>query len=312
MLSIVLSATHSSQLDILSELSWIKKEDDAVPYRVIIAETVQEEKEGILQIIFNNDTSIHGQEIYHYPYQHTLQEYADVICEAIRNKIAVHVFGDSHSITTYKIKICRENWLGFNTNYPLTMFRFGKEGLDLHECIKVMGNGHEQYPIRRGDIAMYSYGEIDVRYLILKHCKHDDTAASWSGDHFKEYRDVEMITNTLIANYIAKIKHNEERFGCTSFIYFIIPPALRTEGVNMYTGTLEERKELYALFTKKLYMACKENNIPVISIYDTIIGLDDLTKEEFLIAPGDIHIQHDYYYLVRDKIMEEICGIAKQ
>ena len=307
MLSIVLSTAHSSQLDIVTQLAWIKSYDDISPYHVIIAETVQEKKEGILQIIFNNDTPIHGKEIYHYPYQHTLQEYADVICEAIRNKIAVHVFGDSHSILSYKIKICRENWLGFNTNYPLTMFRFGKEGLDLHECIKVMGNGHEHYPIRRGDIVMYSYGEIDVRYLILKHCKQDDTAnISWTGDHLHEYRDVNIIVDRLISNYIANIRQNEKTFGCTSFIYFIIPPALRTEGVNMYTGTLEERKELYNLFTKKLYVACKENNIPVISIYDTIIGEDGLTKEEFLIAPGDIHINHDYYYLVRDKIMEEL------
>jgi hypothetical protein len=159
---------------------------------------------------------------------------------------------------------------------------------------------------------MYSYGEIDVRYLILKHCKYDDTAnVSWTGDHLREYRDVEMITDKLISNYISKIKQNEETYGCTSFIYFIIPPALRTEGANMYTGTLEERKELYTLFTKKLYNACKENNIPVISIYDMIIGEDGLTKEEFLTAPGDIHIHHDYYYLVRDKIMEEICGLAK-
>jgi len=78
----------------------------------------------------------------------------------------------------------------------------------------------------------------------------------------------------------------------------------------MYTGTLEERKELYEYFTKKLYTACKENHIPVISIYDEIIGEDRLTKEEYRVAPGDIHIRNDYYYLIRDKIMEEICGIS--
>lgn len=308
MLSIVLAASHSPQLDILTTLSWIKSETDETPYNVIIADTIQEKKENRIQIIFNQDVSIQEENVYHYSYQNSLQEYADLICETLRNKIAVHVFGDSHSILSYKIKICRENWLGFNTNYPLTMFRFGNEGLDLHECIKVMGNGHENFPIRRGDVVMYSYGEIDVRYLILKHAKNDDSAAvSWTGDHLKEYRDIESITEQLIANYIQKIKQNEERFGCTSYVYFIVPPALRTEGANMFTGTLEERKELYGYFTKKLYQACNENNIPVISIYDKIIGEDGLTKEEFLIAPGDIHICHDYYYLVRDKIMEELA-----
>ena len=311
MLSIILSASHSPELNILTQLSWIKKENDVSSYDVIIADNIQEKKENVIQIIFNNNVPYQDHNIFHYPYQTSLHDYADLICETLRNKIAVHVFGDSHSIITYKIKICRENWLGFNTNYPLTMFRFGKEGLDLHECIKVMGNGHENYPIRRGDVAMYSYGEIDVRYLILKHCKQDDTAnASWTGKHLKEYRDIEAITNILITNYIAKIKENEERFGCTSFINFIIPPALRTEGANMYTGTLEERKELYTFFTKKLYQACKENNIPVISIYDQMVGEDGLSKEEFLIASGDIHIKHDYYYLLRDKIMEQLCGLS--
>lgn len=307
MLSIVL--LPSPQLELLFALSWIKKED-GTPYNVLISESMQEQKDGVLQIIFNNDAPIQEQNVYHYPYQNTIHEYADLICESIRNKIAVHVFGDSHSIMSYKIKICRENWLGFNTPCPLTMFRLGNEGLDLHDCIKIMGNGHEKFPIRPGDIAMYSYGEIDVRYLILKHCNHDDTAnESWTGNHLKDYRDIDTITTMLIEKYIKQIKKNEERYGCTSFVYFIVPPALRTEGVNMYTGTLEERKELYQYFTKKLYSACKENNIPVISIYDAIIGEDGLTKEEFLIAPGDIHICHDYYYLVRDKIMEELCGI---
>jgi len=208
-MNIVLSTIHTDRLDILQNVSWIRKEENTGSYDVIISEQFQERDDSILQVIFNNDVATERNNVYHYPYQSTLHEYLDSICEAVRNKIAVHVFGDSHSIISHKITICRENWLGFNTNYPLTMFRFGNEGLHLHDCIKIVGNGHEKYPVRKGDIVMYSYGEIDARYLILKHCNHDDTADhSWTGCHLKEYRDIHTLTDNLINNYMKQIKIN--------------------------------------------------------------------------------------------------------
>ena len=186
----------------------------------------------------------------------------------------------------------------------------GNEGLDVHEAIRVMGNGHEKYPVRKGDVVMYSYGEIDARYLILKHCTtNEGICESLTGNYYKEYREIDDMMNTLITKYIKQIKWNEEKFGCSSFVYFIVPPSHKIEGLNgnVYTGTLDERKQLYSNFTEKLYSMCKENKIPVISIYDAIINTDGTVKEEYLVKEGDIHINNEYYYLIRDKIMEELC-----
>jgi hypothetical protein len=188
------------------------------------------------------------------------------------------------------------------------MFRFGREGLDLHDCIKIMGNGHENYPIKKGEIAMYSYGEIDVRYLILKHCRKETGYESWSGGHFTEFRDVEEISKELIKNYIKKIRENEVRFECKSMVYFLIPPAFDTRGANLTTGTLEERKGLYNVFTELLYSECDKENIPVVSIYDEIIGDDRCTNPKFIESEGDIHLNVKFYTLIRDKIMSILCS----
>jgi hypothetical protein len=42
-------------------------------------------------------------------------------------------------------------------------------------------------------------------------------------------------------------------------------------------------------------------------IYDKIVGEDKTTKEEFLIKKdGEIHIDNDYYHIIRDEIMRNI------
>lgn len=311
MLSIILSNNCSNRLDILKNVSWITVGEVESSRDVLITETPIDTNKSALQIIFTDDIVSIPQNTNYYisTYKNNLQEYLDYICECARNKIAVHVFGDSHSIITHKITICRENWLGFNTSYPLTMFRFGKEGLNLHECIRVMGNGHEQYPIREGDIAMYSYGEIDVRYLILKHCNREEVNSSWSGNHYNECRELNDIIENLINNYITQIKKNEERYKCRSYVYFIVPPTYKTNEETMYTGTLEERKLLYDYFTKRLYNVCLMNDIPVISIYNQIVDENGLLKHEYQAKEGDCHIHNNYYNLIRDAVMNQLCGI---
>lgn len=242
-------------------------------------------------------------------------EIIDRICEVIRDFEAVHTFGDSHSIITHKIGICRENWLGFNTTYPLTMHRLGMEGLDLHECIIKVGNGHEKYPIKPGEWAMYCYGEIDARYLILKQTEQlDNLETNRQGDPDKIWIEnvekkahVDDVINTLVNNFITQVKSNEVKFGCKSLVASITPPAKNTQIPNLYTGTLQQRIDVYEKFTKLLYERCQSVGIKVVNIYDKIVGEDKTTKEEFLIKKdGEIHIDNDYYHIIRDEIIRNI------
>lgn len=309
MLSIVLSNRCTAKLDILKCVPWIIVKEPTTKCNVLITECIMDIDETIMQIVFiDHDMPICIPNVYVIRYKDSLNSYLDCICETIRNKIAVHVFGDSHSIITHKVTICRENWLGFNTNYPLTMFRFGKEGLDLHECIRVMGNGHEHYPIREGDIAMYSYGEIDIRYLLLKNCNREEIHSILSSNQYNESRELNLMIDNIISSYIKQIKYNEERFKCKSYVYFIVPPVQDIDDMSICTGTLEERKLLYSYVTEKLYTECQLNDIPIISIYDTIIGDDGLCKLEYLVKKGDLHINNDYYYLIRDALMNQLCN----
>jgi hypothetical protein len=242
-------------------------------------------------------------------------EIIDKICEIIRDFKTVHTFGDSHSIITHKIPVCRENWLGFNTNYPLTMHRLGVEGLHLHECVAKVGNGHEKYPIKPNDWAMYFYGEIDARYLILKQVDHlgvletnrpGDPDKNWI-DKVDKKNNVEDVINTLVNNFVKQVKINEENFGCKSLISSLTPPAKNPQVPNLYTGSLEQRLEVYEKFTKVLYEKCESEGIKVVNIYDKVVGEDKTIREEFLIKKdGEIHIDNEYYYIIRDEIMRNI------
>lgn len=267
-------------------VSWIKEFNNDNSIKFLITNTLNEiDNATVINVI----APINPQ---------NLNEILDYICRQIREKIAVHVFGDSHSIITHKIGICRENWLGFNTNYPLTMNRFANEGLNLHECIKVVGNGHQDYPVRPGDYVMYSYGEIDVRYLLLRNSEIVD---NWSGNNPSRISQMDK----LIDKFIVRVLENEKKFKCRgSILYGILPPAQVTLGENKFSGTLPQRLEVYFKFTKLLYSKCLENNIKILDISNEII--DPLTKTinpKFLKAYGDIHIHNDYYYLIRDALM---------
>ena len=291
-----------------SSVSWLQRaENEEVDKENIILITDSEYTnfKNCIQILFNNCTTI-GKKTKLFSPEKTLNERLDIICEIARNIIAVHVYGDSHTITTYIVPICRENWLGFNTNYPLTLYRFSREGLNLHECIKVLGNGHEKYPIREGDYAMYSYGEIDLRYLILKHLKKSE-ACTFSGNTTFEDNSLENMTKNLINGYITQIKLNEKIYKCKSIIFFPMPPIETPSGANLYTGSLEERIQVYDYFTTLLYQKCKENDIKIVNFYDDIIDkTTGVTKQKFLKGEGDVHLDHKYYYLIRDALMNII------
>ena len=209
--------------------------------------------------------------------------YADWICQVIRNYYPIYTFGDSHTIITSYITLCRENWLGFNTDLPITMFRFAREGLDLDAAVQACGNGHELFPVIPGSFVMYSVGEIDVRYLLLR-----ENSAPFE---------------QIIDQYMARIKENEVKFQCRSIVYFIIPPAKITAGVNLFTGSLSERKVLYQKFVNYLAEACQTNHIPICSIYDKIIDHETETTQEIYLQPNDIHLTRECYPLVRDELV---------
>lgn len=205
--------------------------------------------------------------------------YPDFICEKIRDHVAVHAYGDSHSIITYKIPICRENWLGFST-LPITMTDL-KNGLDLHSAIQTINNGHEQYPIRPGDWALYFYGEVDIREGLIQ----------------------EETIPVVIDRYIRMIKQNEEKYRCKSAIYGIHPVI---QGNN--TELNMTRKKLRESLCNSLYTRCRQEGIQIVDISPEICSDDGYLNISCLKNPGEIHIKFDLYHILRDKIMCMLTG----
>lgn len=251
-----------------------------------------------IQIIVTEENIISGDKIHVIKPQTSINNYADLICQIIRDYVSVHVFGDSHSIITHKVTICRENWLGFNTNYPITMYRFGQEGLDLNCAIQVLGNGHELYPVRENDWVMYSYGEIDARFSLFNFLNKEQ----FSNINL----DSELVK--LVQNYINQVKINESNFLCKSIIYFILPPVEITRSDIPFHGSINERLKLYNLLTKKLYNLCEIEGIPIVNLYNNLTNPDGTLKLNFTSNGNDIHLDNKFYYLIRNALMKIIIS----
>lgn len=199
----------------------------------------------------------------------------------------IHTFGDSHSIITHKISFCRENWLGFNTDLPRTMFRFGNEGLDLHQAIKLVGNGHEKFPIKEGEYAMYFYGEIDTRWHILRQRDKGEKLQS--------------IIQDLVNKYIIKILENEIKFKCKSIAYCILPP-LKKENIPETYGTQDERLIVSKLINDELKNKCKENNIYFVDIRQYITDEDGFFKNEF--SDNVCHLATNHCTILENELLK--------
>lgn len=165
----------------------------------------------------------------------------------------IFAFGDSHSIMFYHIEKLtkfklKEHWLGFNTTLPITMHRFGLEGLDIKSAPHTVGNGHQNYIPKDNDIIIYCYGYNDIQQSIWKQIDHN--------------RDIKEILETLSTNYINKVIENEKRFNTKSIIYGILsPPWSDTWHGTETLGTREKKYEYTQTLNNLLEEKCKEHNI---------------------------------------------------
>lgn len=200
------------------------------------------------------------------------------------------IFGDSHSIIFSQIDFVHEHWLGFNTNLPLTMYRFGMEGLDIKNAPTLLGNGHQNYVPMEGDIVIYSYGYLDIQKNILK--QRDENK-----------RTIEEMIKELIENYIQKIKENEAKFKIKSIVYGIFPPAWKEETHKKYYGSVTEKIQITKLFNDELRNSLQDSNIGFFDIYNLVTDSSGYIKREQSTKDG-VHIDLDKAHIISNALSE--------
>lgn len=242
-----------------------------------------------LMNIDNHDTT-HRIHLIHK--RESMNEYADVLCEVYGMYYIFHSFGDSHTILTHKIPGCWCHWLGFNTNLPTTMYRIGNEGLDLNSAVKMLGNGHELHDVKPGEVVLYSYGEIDVRYHIMR--------------NINEGQDYKLVINELVRKYIQVILNNQDAFKCKSFVYLVLPPSQRVDGDEkmVRNTTIENRVMLTDEMNKQLIELCNKYKIPTIDLRHYVTNENGTMNLDY--CDASCHIKTDYYHWIRDAIMNGI------
>lgn len=207
----------------------------------------------------------------------------------------IHIFGDSHSSFSFtnsgKAPSLKETftWYLNNIGYlfcinylvDVTMHRLGRDNISILDFRK--------YDIQNGDIIVFAFGEIDVRYNIGK-----------QRDHKK--RELEEIIDTLVDNYFKTILMNFNMFTDLHCIIFnVLPPS--NKAYKPY-GTLLDR----IIITKKLNIRlrdeCSKYNFQFLDVTDYFsTNYGDLNPA---LSDGSVHINPNKNALVKIELLKLI------
>lgn len=217
----------------------------------------------------------------------------------------VHVFGDSHAIfyfsnnksDLYSNNQCSRihefadeqsfyndtpfhiNWLG-----PTTMHRVGDSGLNFLDLCS--------FHVKQNDIAVFVFGEIDVRCHI---CKQRDA----------QQKTIDEILEGLVSKYIQTIIGNKNRVGSLQCVVMsVIPPVEYLNPSFPSYGSLEDRIYCTISLNEKLSQECKNNGLKFLNVFnDFATPKGDLNKS---LSDGTVHIAMYNNGVVKDKLLQLI------
>lgn len=207
------------------------------------------------------------------------------------NNQQIHAIGDSHSIFFYNSLYIYEHW-GFENRIPITMYSFINNNLNLYDVGKLLGNGHELYPIKANDFVLYCYGYNDFQRRVLQHSTENTL-----------YNNIDY----LLQKYINTILDHKDKFKIIPIINCIYPnPQHYAQNVNTLNSD-EIRYQITTYVNKYLQEKCNENNILYFDIYNFIKDDKGFIKNEY--TKDGIHLDYDNEYLrnIIDNLLLNLC-----
>ena len=209
----------------------------------------------------------------------------------------IHAIGDSHSIFFYNSLLILEHW-GFENRIPITMYKFVNTELNLYDVGALLGNGHEKYPIRKGDFVMFNYGYNDFQRRLLEHNEIvDDVITSSAYANISSFLDA----------YIDKVKHSQKQYEIIPIINCLYPNP-RDYALNVNTVNTPNTRSIITRFANQ-YLAnkCRQNGIIFFNIYDLIVDDAGFIKADYTV--DGIHLNYNNYNLrvMIDNLLVEKC-----
>lgn len=216
----------------------------------------------------------------------------------------INIFGDSHASFCFRERAILEGYDMLNffhqstqKTIPLiitsfigvTMHRVGREGLGFLNI--------RHHRVKEGDVAVYIFGEVDVRCHIGK-----------QRDQSK--RTLDEVINTLATNYINTISQNSRQFNkLITVVASVIPPIEgegRTSPDYPFYGTLQDRTQVTQKLNSQLKELCTENNFLFLDIYSLFCNSQGSLNSDY--ADHAVHINHIHNKTIKNALIDLIIG----
>jgi len=196
----------------------------------------------------------------------------------------IYVFGDSHAWngwTEWPVWHIEPNRVVIYHMGPVLAYTVGAKGIDRM-------NLKDHSTIRSGDVAVFSFGEIDCRTHISRHI-HD--------------RSYQAIIDDIVAKYFECIKLNADRYDAENplkiWVYSVPPPAYRNSIVEQdkfpVSASDDERKQYVLYFNSKLREFCGKYTYGFFDVHDAYADQNGMLNRE--LSDGTVHIRDSRYII---------------
>lgn len=220
----------------------------------------------------------------------------------------IHVIGDSHAffcfnntesgITADEVSYFRYLKDGLRIKIPFhihwlgsrTMHRVGRDGL--------AGLNIKKLGVQEGDVAVFLFGEVDVRCHIGR--QRDEKGRAQS-----------KVIQALAHSYLKTISDNKNQYkNLTCFVVSVTPPCDR--GFNPaypFYGSLSERVAITRELNSALHEYAQKNDIKFLDIYSMYAQEDGSLG--LAVSDGIVHINPKYNYHIKEKLIEFLINERK-
>lgn len=197
----------------------------------------------------------------------------------------IYVFGDSHAWNgwaEWPVWKIEPNRVVIYHMGPVLAYTVGAKGIDRM-------NLKDHSTIRSGDVAVFSFGEIDCRTHISRHIQPD--------------RPYQTIIDDIVAKYFECIKLNAERYDAANplkiWVYSVPPPAYRDSIMEQdkfpVSASDDERKQYVLYFNSKLREVCQKYAYGFFDVHDAYADKNGMLNRE--LSDGTVHIRDSRYII---------------
>ena len=201
-----------------------------------------------------------------------------------RSRSVVHVIGDSHAALFSGRDSMIDAWPRSSRD-PSGRFRAYRLGPVLTyrlSDLAATARGREKLlatlaygPVPPRGTVMLCFGEIDCRYHLLRQAE-------------SQGRGVEEVVSECVARY-ARVVLEVQAMGFATCVWGVIPANEVAPGEEdpeyPFRGTAHERSAVARIFNGLLADRLEPHGVPVISIFDSLVGPDGLPRRGYYMDP---------------------------